>query len=109
MFPHKRQQKADIHRYAAELEGEMPPVITMFIYDKCNAVLFPDFAEKHEYSADKEKPDIFFHKNLCLSRQPYVLRCPQQLVLHKKIAAIHKYSTTPEKNMIYYSSYQQKR
>jgi len=56
ILTHERQQKADIHGYAAELEREMPPVIAMFIYDKCNAVLFPDFAEKHEYSAKKEKP-----------------------------------------------------
>lgn len=53
LFTNKGQQKAYIHRYAAELEGEVPPVVMMFIYYECNAVLFPDFAEKHDYSADK--------------------------------------------------------
>jgi hypothetical protein len=45
VFRHKRQQKAQIHRHAAELEGKVPPVVGMFIYKKCNAVLFPYFAE----------------------------------------------------------------
>ena len=41
------QYEADVHRYAAQLEGKVPPVVVPVIHDKGQAELFPDFADRH--------------------------------------------------------------
>ena len=60
----KRKQKADIHRNAAQLEWEVPPVIGAWVYNISKAVLLPDFAEKQDDTKNKKNTVLSAHNKI---------------------------------------------
>lgn len=52
----KREQQAQIHRYAAELEWKIPPVIMAIVYNKIKKALLVAFCQEQKQAAEKENP-----------------------------------------------------
>lgn len=63
-----RQNKADVHRNAAQLERKIPPVIVAAVYDKGQTKLFPDLTGRHckstyeKYAVEMET-DVFYQNS----------------------------------------------
>lgn len=49
------KKQKDIHRRAAELKREIPPIKGTVIYKESQAVLFPDFRYKHKNPAEEKE------------------------------------------------------
>ena len=55
------EDKADIHGYAAQLEGEVPPVVDAVIQYKSNTPLFPNLACQQDQATVQEKIVLLSH------------------------------------------------
>ena len=52
----ERQQQAEVHGDAAELKGEIPPVVDAGMHHQGEKELFVDLAHRQEYPAEKQPP-----------------------------------------------------